>query len=60
MKTKKNKAFVEKFIIKHYIGDKHPTVKGNGFDGLIIGDNRDEAEEFVNFINAIIEKVING
>ena len=43
----------EDFIIKHYTWDAHPTLKGNGFDGLIIGNDREEAEEFVAVINAL-------
>jgi len=46
---------MEKFIIKHYANDPHPTLKGNGFDGLVIGDYREEAEDFVTFINKLIE-----
>ncbi len=46
---------MEKFIVKHYSEDKRPTIKGNGFDGLEIGEYRDGAEEFVNFINKVID-----
>ena len=45
---------LDKFIIKQY-EDKRPIIKGNGFDGLEI-DNRQEAEEFIQFINKLIEK----
>jgi len=47
---------MEKFIIKHYSSDERPIVKGFGFDGLEIGEDREEAEEFIQFINSIIEK----
>jgi hypothetical protein len=49
---------MEKFTIKHYCNDPHPTLKGNGFDGLVIGDYREEAEEFIEFVNKLIENQI--
>lgn len=42
---------VEKFIVKHYASDDRPTIKGNGFDGLEVGTEREEAEELVAWIN---------
>jgi hypothetical protein len=42
------------FVIKHYTADLRPTIKGNGFDGLEIGISREEAEEFVAWVNARI------
>ena len=42
------------FAIKHYTADLRPTIKGNGFDGLEIGESREEAEEFVAWVNARI------
>jgi hypothetical protein len=42
---------VEPFVVKQYNDDPHPSIKGNGFDGLTLGDYRDEAETFVNWIN---------
>lgn len=47
---------VEKFVIKHYSEDERTTIKGNGFDGLEIGHDREEAQEFVDFINNLIEE----
>lgn len=47
---------MEKFIVKHYQVDERPTIKGFGFDGLEIGNDREEAEEFVDFINSILKK----
>ena len=44
----------EPFVIKHYTADLRPTIKGNGFDGLEIGISREEAEEFVAWVNARI------
>jgi hypothetical protein len=44
----------EPFVIKHYSGDERPILKGNGFDGLGIGDDREEAELFVTWVNARI------
>lgn len=48
---------MEKFIVKHYGNEPHPCIKGNGFDGLTIGDYREEAEEFIIFINKLIEQI---
>jgi hypothetical protein len=45
----------EYFIVKHYTNDPHPCIKGNGFDGLTIGNYREEAEEFISFVNELIE-----
>lgn len=45
---------VEGFVVRHYIYDEGPTIKGNGFDGLRVGDDRDEAEEFVRWVNAAL------
>jgi O-acetyl-ADP-ribose deacetylase (regulator of RNase III) len=42
---------IEPFVVRHYTGDEHPTIKGNGFDGLVVGDDRVEAEAFVNWLN---------
>lgn len=38
---------MEPFVVKHYSADERPTLKGNGFDGLEIGETREEAEEFI-------------
>lgn len=45
---------MELFVVKNYVGDERPTIKGNGFDGLEVGKDREEAEAFVAFINAVI------
>jgi hypothetical protein len=50
---------MHKFVVKHYSSDESPTIKGNGFDGLEIGEDREEAEEFITFINSLIEAGIN-
>jgi hypothetical protein len=42
----------ERFVVRHYSSDKFPTIKGNGFDGLQVGEDREEAEQFVAWINA--------
>lgn len=39
------------FVVRHYIEDERPSIKGNGFDGLEIGEDREEAEAFVAWIN---------
>ena len=41
----------ELFVVRHYEGEERPSIKGNGFDGLEIGKERWEAEEFVEFVN---------
>lgn len=45
---------LEPFVVKHYSGSARPTIKGNGFDGLEVGEDREEAEVFVNWVNARI------
>lgn len=45
-------AAPEPFLVKHYTTEEGPIIKGNGFDGLRIGDDREEAEQFVSFVNA--------
>jgi len=42
------------FVVKHYIYEDRPTIKGNGFDGLEIGVDRKDAEEFIEWVNARI------
>jgi len=42
---------IQPFVVKHYTEDERPTIKGNGFDGLEIGEDREEAEAFVAWIN---------
>jgi len=42
------------FIVKHYSADERPNIKGNGFDGLEVGKDRAEAEDFVSWVNAHI------
>jgi hypothetical protein len=48
---------VEKFIVKHYNGEAHPSIKGHGFDGTTLGDERYEADDFVEYINSMIELI---
>lgn len=45
---------MEPFTVKHYSEDERPTIKGNGFDGLEVGSDRQEAEEFIMFVNKLI------
>jgi len=47
---------IEPFIVKHYTGDEFPSIKGNGFDGLRIGDDREEAEQFIAFVNKLMKQ----
>jgi hypothetical protein len=42
----------ELFVVRHYGDDEKPCIKGNGFDGLTIGEDREEAEQFVAWVNA--------
>ncbi|SEB24732.1 hypothetical protein SAMN05192564_1152 [Paraburkholderia sartisoli] len=49
---------MEPFVVRHYTGEDRPTIKGNGFDGLQVGEDRDEAERFVAFVNAIREQAL--
>jgi hypothetical protein len=41
----------EPFVVRHYVGEDRPIVKGNRFDGLEIGSTREDSIEFINFIN---------
>ena len=45
---------IDKFHIKKYSKDERPILKGNGFDGLEIGEDREEAQDFVDFINKFV------
>lgn len=47
---------MERFTIKQYNTNERPIIKGFGFDGLSLGDEREEAEEFISFINIILDK----
>jgi hypothetical protein len=46
-----DKIPIEPFVVRHYCEDERPSIKGNGFDGLEIGEDREEAQEFVDWIN---------
>lgn len=50
---------MDKFIIKQYSKEERPILKGNGFDGLEIGEDREEAQEFIDFINKAISNELN-
>lgn len=41
-------------IVKHYVSDMFPTVKGLGTEVHIVGD-REDAEEFAQAVNAAIQ-----
>lgn len=51
---------VEPFVVKYYISDDGPSIKGNGFDGLRIGDDRQEAEEFISFVNKALGRIVEA
>ena len=44
-------APLEPFVVRHYASDDYPSIKGNGFDGLRVGEDREEAEEFIDWVN---------
>jgi len=48
------------FIVKHYSSDERPTIKGNGFDGLEVGEDREEAEHFIAWVNARLVELKKG
>ena len=48
---------MEKFVVKHYSSEDRPIIKGNGFDGLEIGETREEAEEFIRFVNNLMDQL---
>ena len=45
---------MEHFAVKHYSDEPHPSIKGNGFDGLVVGNYREEAERFIGFVNNLM------
>jgi hypothetical protein len=49
-----SKPAPEPFVVHHYTENHNPTLKGNGFDGLVLGEDRTEAEEFVNWVNTAL------
>ena len=51
---------MEPFVVKHYSEDERPTIKGNGFDGLEIGQDREEADAFIAFVNAAVTEAIEA
>ena len=44
---------MEDFVVKHYSEDEAPMFKGNGFDGIRVGDDREEAQQLADYINAL-------
>jgi hypothetical protein len=51
LETLKPEMVVQQFVVKHYTSEERPTIKGNGFDGLEVGEDREDAEEFVGWLN---------
>jgi len=51
---------IEPFAVKHYTGDAQPCIKGNGFDGLLVGEDREEAQAFVDWLNARLQAKSGG
>ena len=45
---------MEPFVVKHYSEDERPTIKGNGFDGLEVGEDREEAQRSIDSVNAAV------
>lgn len=50
-------TLMDRFVVRHYCAEDRPTIKGNGFDGLEIGEDRKEAKEFIQFVNILIERI---
>ena len=48
------KSTPKPFVVRYYTEDHNPVLKGNGFDGLVLGHTLREAEEFVNWVNAAL------
>lgn len=48
---------IERFYVKHYSSDDRPSIKGNGFDGLTLGEDRREAEEFIRWVNDLLDEL---
>ena len=48
---------INPFYVKQYNPGDRPTVKGNGFDGIEVGETREEAEEFIIFVNHLVARV---
>lgn len=46
---------LEEFVIKNYVGHDRPIIKLNNLDELEIGDNQEEGQEFVDFVNMLIQ-----
>lgn len=44
---------MEDFVVRHYISDEAPMFKGNGFDGIRVGEDREEAQRLADYINAL-------
>lgn len=45
------------FSVRFYVGSDAPELRGMGFDGLRIGDDREDAQEFVDWLNTQIESI---
>ncbi|MFA6198675.1 MAG: hypothetical protein WC734_06040 [Patescibacteria group bacterium] len=54
------KSFLKYFEVVHWSHKDQPELIGNGFDGLPIGRNQAEAEEFIHLVNILIENEIKG
>ena len=42
----------EPFDVRRFSTDARPFIRGNGFDGLELGENLEEANKFISWINA--------
>ena len=49
---------IQPFVVKHYGADERPMIKGNGFDGLKVGQTREEAEAFVKWVNSRLGELV--
>ena len=48
---------MDKFTIKHYSGEERPILKGNGFDGLEIGVEREDSQPFIDYVNRLADSL---
>lgn len=44
---------MEQFVVREYVSDDYPLIKGNGFE-ITVMEDRDEVDRFVQYLNWII------
>lgn len=55
--TSETPRTIKPFVVKHYSSEERPSIKGNGFDGLEVGSDRQSAEDFVAWVNKLIREL---